>query len=161
MLRRAGSGHANEVGQALSVIVTNGNRATDVLSRIRAFIKKAPPHNDSLDVNQAILEVVALTRSEAKNNKVAIQLKLAEAPPVQADRVQLQQVILNLILNAIEAMSASDAGSRRLLISSAKSESDDVSVEAPDSGPGFPCNTTVKSNCRRSRRLNPSGPTLA
>jgi C4-dicarboxylate-specific signal transduction histidine kinase len=128
----------DEVRQALSRIVTNGNRATDVLSRIRALINKPPPYKDSSDVNQAILEVVALTRSEAKNNKVAIQLKLAEAPLVQADRVQLQQVILNLILNAIEAMSASDAGSRRLLISSAKSESNDVSVEVPDSGPGFP-----------------------
>jgi len=96
----------DEVRQALSRIVTNGNRATDVLSRIRALINKPPPYKDSSDVNQAILEVVALTRSEAKNNKVAIQLKLVEAPLVQADRVQLQQVILNLILNAIQAMSA-------------------------------------------------------
>jgi C4-dicarboxylate-specific signal transduction histidine kinase len=128
-----------EVHHALSRIVTNGNRATDVLSRIRAFIKKAPPRKDSLDVNQAVLEVVALTRSEAKNNKVAVQLKLAEGLPViQADRVQLQQVLLNLIMNAIEAMSASDASSRRLLISSAKSGSNDVSIGVQDSGPGFP-----------------------
>lgn len=140
-LRWLGATPANidEVHHALSRIVTNGNRATDVLSRIRAFIKKAPPRKDSLDVNQAVLDVVALTRSEAKNNKVDVQLKLAEGlPVVQADRVQLQQVILNLIINSIEAMSASDAGSRRLLISSAKSESNDVSVEVQDSGPGFP-----------------------
>jgi PAS domain S-box-containing protein len=131
--------NVDEVRQALSRIVINGNRATDVLSRIRAFIKKAPPRKDCLDVNHAILEVVALTRSEAKKNKVAVQMNLAEGlPVVQADRVQLQQVILNLIMNAIEAMSASDAGSRRLLISSAKSESNDVSVEVQDSGPGFP-----------------------
>jgi C4-dicarboxylate-specific signal transduction histidine kinase len=92
-----------------------------------------------LDVNQAVLEVVALTRSEAKKNKVTVQMQLAEGlPVVQADRVQLQQVLLNLIINAIEAMSASDAGSRRLLISSANSESSDVSVEVQDSGPGFP-----------------------
>lgn len=129
----------DEVHHALSRIVANGNRATDVLSRIRAFIKKAPPRKDSLEVNQAVLEVVALTRSEAKNNKVAVQLKLTEdLPVVQADRVQLQQVLLNLIMNAIEAMSASDASSRRLLISSAKSESNDVSIEVQDSGPGFP-----------------------
>jgi PAS domain S-box-containing protein len=129
----------DEVRRALSRIVTNGNRATDVLSRIRAFIKKAPPCKDRLDVNQAVLEVVALTRSEAKKNKVAVQMNLAEGlPVVQADRVQLQQVILNLIMNAIEAMSAADAGPRRLLISSASSESNDVSVEVQDSGPGFP-----------------------
>jgi PAS domain S-box-containing protein len=129
----------DEVHQALSRIVTNGNRATEVLSRIRAFIKKAPPRKDTLDVNQTVLEVVALTRSEAKANKVVVQMQLAEGlPVVQADRVQLQQVLLNLIINAIEAMSASDAGSRRLLISSAKSESDDVSVGVQDSGPGFP-----------------------
>ena len=129
----------DEVRQALSRIVTNGNRATDVLSRIRAFIKKAPPRNESLDVNHAVLEVVALTRSEAKKNKVDVQIQLAEGlPVVQGDRVQLQQVLLNLIINAIEAMSASDAGSRRLLISSAKSEPNDVSIEVQDSGPGLP-----------------------
>src|SRR5580704_948715 len=72
----------DEVHHALSRIVANGNRATDVLSRIRAFIKKAPPRKDSLEVNQAVLEVVALTRSEAKNNKVAVQLKLTEGLPV-------------------------------------------------------------------------------
>jgi PAS domain S-box-containing protein len=128
----------DEVRQALSRIVTNGNRATDVLSRIRAFIKKAPPRKDGLDVNQAVQEVVALTRSEAKKNKVAVQMQLAEGlPVVQGDRVQLQQVLLNLIINAIEAMSVSDNGSRRLLISSARSESNDVSVEVQDSGPGL------------------------
>jgi PAS domain S-box-containing protein len=136
---RATPPNMDEVRQALTRIVTNGNRATDVLSRIRAFIKKAPPCKDRLDVNQAIREVVALTRSEAKKNKVAVQMNLAEGlPVVRADRVQLQQVILNLIMNAIEAMSASDAGSRRLLVSSASAESNDVSVEVQDSGPGLP-----------------------
>jgi len=129
----------SEVRQALSRIVSNGNRATDVLSRIRAFIKKAPPRRDSLDVNEAVLEVVALTRGEAKKHRVDVRMQLAEGLPiVQGDRVQLQQVLLNLILNAIEALSASDAGSRWLLISSARSEPNDVSVEVQDSGPGFP-----------------------
>jgi C4-dicarboxylate-specific signal transduction histidine kinase len=129
----------DEVRQALSRIVINGNRATDVLSRIRAFIKKTPPRKESLDVNEVLLEVVALMRGEAKSHKVAVQMNLADGlPAVHADRVQLQQVLLNLIINAIEAMSASDAGSRRLLISSAKSESNEVSVEVQDSGPGLP-----------------------
>ena len=129
----------DEVRQALSRIVINGNRATDVLSRIRAFIKKTPPRKESLDVNEVLLEVVALMRGEAKSHKVAVQMNLADGlPAVHADRVQLQQVLLNLIINAIEAMSASDTGSRRLLISSAKSESNEVSVEVQDSGPGLP-----------------------
>ena len=136
---RATPPNMDEVHHALSRIVSNGNRATDVISRIRAFIKKAPPCNDALDVNQAVLEVVALTRSEAKKNKVAVQMQLADGlPVVQGDRVQLQQVLLNLIINAMEAMCASDAGSRRLLISSAMSASNDISVEIQDSGPGLP-----------------------
>jgi PAS domain S-box-containing protein len=129
----------DEVRQALSRIVLNGNRATDVLSRIRSFIKKTPPRKESLDVNELLLEVIALMRSEAKSNKVAVQMNLADGlPAVHADRVQMQQVLLNLIINAIEAMSASDASSRRLLISSAKSESNEISVEVQDSGPGLP-----------------------
>jgi PAS domain S-box-containing protein len=129
----------DEVRQALSRIVINGNRATDVLSRIRAFIKKTPPRKESLDINEVLLEVVALMRSEAKRSKVAVQMKLADAlPAIHADRVQMQQVLLNLIINAIEAMSASDAGSRRLLIGSAKSEPNGVSIEVQDSGPGLP-----------------------
>jgi PAS domain S-box-containing protein len=131
--------NTDEVRHALTRIVTNGNRATDVLSRIRAFIKKAPPRQESVDVNEAVVEVVALTRSEAKKNKVAVQMQLAEGlPVVQADRIQLQQILLNLIVNAIESMCSSDAGSRRLLICTAKSELNDVSVEVQDSGPGFP-----------------------
>jgi PAS domain S-box-containing protein len=128
-----------EVRQALSRIVSNGNRATDVLSRIRAFIKKAPPRKDSLDVNEAVVEVVALTRGEARNHKVDVRMRLAEGLPiVPGDRVQLQQVLLNLIINAIEALSDSDADSRWLQISSAKSEPNHVSVAVQDSGPGFP-----------------------
>jgi PAS domain S-box-containing protein len=128
-----------EVRQALNRIVTNGNRASDVLSRIRVFIKKEPPRKESLDVNQAVQEVEALTRGEAMKNRVAVEMRLAEGLPViQGDRVQLQQVLLNLIINAIEAMSASDAGTRRLVISSAKAEPNDVAVEVQDFGPGFP-----------------------
>jgi PAS domain S-box-containing protein len=129
----------DEVRNALTRIVTNGNRATDVLNRIRAFIKKTPRSKTSLDVNQTVQDVVALTRSEAKHNRIAINVQLAEnLPLVQADRVQLQQVLLNLIINAIEAMSASDAGLRRILIRTAKSECGDVSVKVQDFGPGFP-----------------------
>jgi C4-dicarboxylate-specific signal transduction histidine kinase len=147
----------DEVRQALGRIVANGNRATDVISRIRAFVKNAPPRKDGLDVNQAVLEVVSLTRNEAKKSEVTVELQLAEdLPIVQADRVQLQQLILNLIINAIEAMSDSDAGSRRLLISSSEYGSNDVCVEVRDSGPGF-CGATAAQIFQAFYTTKPAG----
>src|ERR1700733_8926513 len=94
-----------EVDDALSLIVKEGNRAGEVVGRIRALIKKAPARKDAVEINDAILEVIALTRTEAANNSVSVRTQLAEGlPRVQGDRVQLQQVLLNLIVNAIEAM---------------------------------------------------------
>jgi len=99
--------------------------------------KKAPPRKDAVSINDAILEVVALTRTEAANNGVLVRTQLAEGlPPVQGDRVQLQQVILNLILNAIEAMSGVGEGARQLFISTGN-ESEGVLVEVQDTGPGL------------------------
>src|SRR5258707_11746708 len=94
-----------EVDDALSLIVKEGNRAGEVVGRVRALIKKAPARKDAVEINDAILEVIALTRTEAANNSVSVRTQLAEGlPRVQGDRVQLQQVVLNLIINAIEAM---------------------------------------------------------
>src|SRR6185295_5108143 len=102
-------------------IVKSGNRAVDVIGRIRALIKKAPPRKDRVDINEAIREVIMLTRSEALKNGVCVQTHLAERlPPIEGDRVQLQQVILNLVVNAIEATSAVDEGPRELLITTRK-----------------------------------------
>jgi PAS domain S-box-containing protein len=127
----------HEVDEALSLIVREGNRAGEVVGRIRALIKKAPARKDAVEVNDAILEVVALTRTEAASNSVSVQTRLAEGSPrVQGDRVQLQQVLLNLIINAIEAMRDVGEKERELLISS-RNEPDGVSVEVRDSGPGF------------------------
>jgi PAS domain S-box-containing protein len=126
----------HEVDDALSLIVKEGNRAGEVVGRIRALIKKAPARKDAVAINDAILEVVALTRTEAANNRVAVRTQLAEGlPPVQGDRVQLQQVLLNLILNAIEAMR--DVEEKRELLISTRHQPDGVSVEVRDSGPGF------------------------
>jgi PAS domain S-box-containing protein len=126
-----------EVDDALSLIVREGNRAGEVVGRIRALIKKAPARKDAVAINDAILEVIALTRAEAANNSVAVRTQLAEGlPPVQGDRVQLQQVLLNLIINAIEAMRDVGEEERELLIST-RNEPDGVSVEVQDSGPGF------------------------
>ena len=126
-----------EVDDALSLIVKEGNRAGEVVGRIRALIKKAPARKDAVAINDAILEVIALTRTEAANNSVSVRTQLAEGlPRVQGDRVQLQQVLLNLIINAIEAMRDVGEEERELLIST-RNEPDGVSVEVRDSGPGF------------------------
>jgi PAS domain S-box-containing protein len=126
-----------EVDDVLSLIVKEGNRAGEVVGRIRALIKKAPVRKDAVEINDAILEIVALTRTEAANNSVSVRTQLAEGlPRVQGDRVQLQQVLLNLILNAIEAMRDGGEEERELVVSS-RDGPDGVSVEVRDSGPGF------------------------
>jgi PAS domain S-box-containing protein len=127
----------HEVDDVLSLIVKEGNRAGEVVGRIRALIKKAPARKDAVEINDAILEVIALTRIEAANNSVSVRTQLAEGlPRVQGDRVQLQQVLLNLIINAIEAMRDGGEEERELIVSS-RDGPDGVSVEVRDSGPGF------------------------
>jgi PAS domain S-box-containing protein len=128
----------DEARQAFGDIMRDGNRAGAVLGRIRALIKGAPRRNERVEINAAIREVVELTRGEAMKNRVVVQTDLGDdLPLVPGDRVELQQVILNLILNAIEAMSATSEGSRELLITKGRNESDDVLVAVRDSGPGL------------------------
>ena len=127
-----------EAREALGATVRAGKRTTDVIEGIRALIKKAPPRKGALEINGAILEVIALTRGEILKNGVSVQTQLAEGLPlIQGDRVQLQQVILNLIINAVEAMSAVSEGARELLISTGKDASGGVLVAVRDSGPGL------------------------
>jgi PAS domain S-box-containing protein len=127
----------HEVDEALSLIAKEGNRAGEVIARIRALIKKAPTRKDAVAINDAILEIIALSRTEAANNSVSVRTQLAEGlPRVQGDRVQLQQVLLNLIINAIEAMRDVGEKERELLIIT-RHGPDGVSVEVRDSGPGF------------------------
>jgi PAS domain S-box-containing protein len=126
-----------EVRQTLGFIASAGKHAGDVMDRIRALMKKTPPRKEDLDINEAVLEVIALTRAEALKNAVSVRTQLAEGLPViRADRVQLQQVILNLIINAVEAMRDVGEEDRELLIST-RNEPDRVCVEVRDSGPGF------------------------
>ena len=128
----------DEVRQALGRAVKDGRRATEIIGRIRTLIKKEPPRKDALEVNEAIVEVIALTRGEVMKNNVSVQTQLAEGLPlIQGDRVQLQQVILNLIINAVEAMSGVSEGSRGLLIGTGKDASGRVLVAVQDSGPGL------------------------
>jgi PAS domain S-box-containing protein len=123
---------------ALGRIVENGNRAGEVIRRIRALMKKAPPQRVRVTINDAIIEVVALTHGEAVKNGVSVRTQLAEGlPPVEGDRVELQQVILNLVLNAVEAMSALTDGPRELQITTSRSGSDHALVAVRDTGPGL------------------------
>jgi PAS domain S-box-containing protein len=126
-----------EIRDAVGRIIRDGNRAGAVVERIRALIRKAPPRADSLEINEAILEVIGLTHGEVAKNGVLVQTQLAENMPlITGDRVQLQQVVLNLIMNAVEAMSGLRDGSKELLISTAKTTTDEVLVAVQDSGPG-------------------------
>ena len=128
----------DEVRQTLDRIARDGKRAGDVIGRIRTLIKKATPRKEDLEINDAILEVVDLTRGEVVKNGISMQTELAEGLPlVQADRVQLQQVVLNLIINAVEAMSGMAEGSRELSISTGKDALNGVLVSVRDSGPGL------------------------
>ena len=127
-----------KVQQALERIVSNGKRAGDVIDGLRALIKKAPPALESLDINEVLDEIILLTRVEAVKNRVSVRKQFAEdLPRVQGARVQLQQVILNLMVNAIEAMSEDNDGVRDLQIGTGRDASEGVLVTVRDSGPGL------------------------
>jgi len=107
-----------EVREAFDRIIKAGNQASEVIGRVRALIKRVPARKAGLDINEAILETIALTRSQMRRHSILLQTELANGlPRIWGDRVQLQQVILNLIMNAIEALSEVSEGSRELLIS--------------------------------------------
>jgi len=124
--------------RALEEIVADGTRASAIIARIRAFIKKAPPEKNRLDVNEVIGEVLAMMGHGFEENGVLLQSELAEAiPPVLGDRVQLQQVLLNLIMNGVEAMTAIKDRPRLLWVQSRIDESGDVLIAVRDSGTGL------------------------
>jgi PAS domain S-box-containing protein len=128
----------SEVREAIECIVADADRAGDIIDRIRDQIKKAPARKGRFDLNEAIDEVIVLARSEITKNGVSVETRLAEGlAPIQGDRVQVQQVVLNLILNAVEAMSSVEAGARELLISTEQNHTGDVLVAVRDSGPGI------------------------
>jgi PAS domain S-box-containing protein len=123
--------------KAIDRAVMNGMRVTEVVDRTHALVRKEPVRKDRLQVNEAISGVIGLTRGEALKNDVQVRTQLAEGlPDIQGSRVQIQQVMLNLIVNAIEAMSQMSDGRRELLIST-EAEADSVLVAVRDSGPGL------------------------
>jgi signal transduction histidine kinase len=127
-----------EVREALAWIVNDADRARDVVDRIGSLIKKAPPRKEVVDLNAAILDVTALTHGEALKTGVTVGTELAgELPRIQCDRVQLQQVILNLIVNAFQSMSGVEDGNRGLHITTVSSEPEGVRVAVRDTGHGL------------------------
>jgi C4-dicarboxylate-specific signal transduction histidine kinase len=126
-----------EVREALTCVVGDVDRTGEIIERIRAHIKKAPTRQEHFDLNAAINEVIVLARSAIIRNGVSLHTRLADGSlPIDADRVQLQQVVLNLVLNAVEAMGAVESGARELLISTAKDHTG-MLVAVHDSGPGI------------------------
>ena len=128
----------DEVRQALTDIADLGTRAGEIISRIRAFVKKAIPLKTQVDLNQVIVEVLALIPAEMATHKISVVTELSPGlPPVLGDRIQLQQVLLNLIMNGIESMTSSSDRPRLLLIRSQTQESGHVLVAVQDSGTGL------------------------
>jgi C4-dicarboxylate-specific signal transduction histidine kinase len=128
----------DEIRQALDCIVRDAYRASGVIERIQRLFKETPPKKQRVKINGAIRDALELTRGEVAKSRVAVLTQFAQpSPTVQADRVLLQQVILNLIINAVEAMSSMREGSRELLICTEKAESNGALVAIRDSGPGL------------------------
>jgi|ERR1700688_3342330 len=128
----------DEARQAVARLVKDANRASDIIAQVRALTKSSPPEKDWLQINDIILATVLLLESEILQNQVSLRTALSDdAPLVQGGRVQLQQVILNLILNAIEAMNRASEGARELIISSEKNDSKGVLITVQDSGTGL------------------------
>jgi len=128
----------DEVKEALGLIVRDADRAKDIVGRIRDQIKKAPPRREAFDLNEAINEVIVMVRDAIDRESVSVRTRFSEGMgPVRGDRVELQQVVLNLILNAVEAMSSVQVGTRELSISTEKNQAGDVVVAVRDSGPGI------------------------
>jgi PAS domain S-box-containing protein len=119
-------------------MIDDGNRAADVIRGIRDMVRKSPPRKDPFSINDTIMEVLALIRTELSRNDISPRAELSnDLPVVWGDRIQLQQVILNLVMNAIEAMSEVSVTQRELLIASVKDGSNGVLVRIQDSGIGL------------------------
>jgi PAS domain S-box-containing protein len=129
--------NVEEARQTVTRMVKDGHRASEVVGRIRAFFRKTAPERVRVDINQLIEDVIAMVSSELRRNRVRVRTELPDdLPRVLCDQIQLQQVLLNLVINAIEAMSAV-SGPRELLIMSRRDETGNVSVAVQDTGMGF------------------------
>jgi C4-dicarboxylate-specific signal transduction histidine kinase len=131
-----------EVREAVASAVKDNDRASNVVRGIRALMQKAPTRADSVDLSEAVHEVLELTRGEALKRGVSVRTQLADGLPlIQGDRVQLQQVVLNLILNAVQAMDAVTNGTREVLITTGQTEPNAVCLGVRDTGPRLSAET--------------------
>jgi len=129
-------------GDALQRTIEEGEHAGEIVSRVRALVNKAPPCTATVDINKMILEVLDLSRNALQRNGISLRTQLqADNPLVCGDRIQLQQLVVNLVLNAVEAMSAPGSAPRELSISSRRAEENQVLVEVRDSGRGLEAET--------------------
>src|SRR6202166_620435 len=130
----------DEALQATSRIMKDGSRATEIIDRLRSLYKKSPPHRELVDVNEIVREMLVLLRGEAARYSIAVRTELApDLPKITADRVQLQQVLMNLMLNAIEAMKDT-AG--QLTIKTEMGPGGPVLISVSDTGVGLPTEKT-------------------
>jgi C4-dicarboxylate-specific signal transduction histidine kinase len=127
----------DEARGAAQRIVRDGHAASDIMKRIRAFLKKTETQKGPVDINQTIQEVVALTRDQARSSGVNLQTELEEVPSVKGDRIQLQQVIVNLVLNGIEATDTVTGRPRQVVVRTRVTGKDEVLISVQDSGPGI------------------------
>jgi signal transduction histidine kinase len=131
-----------EVREALVCAVRDNDRASTVVGGIRALMQKAPTRTDSVDLNEAVREVLELTHGEALKHGVSVQTQLADGLPlIQGDQVQLQQVVLNLILNAVQAMGAVADRTREVLITTSQTSPSEMCLGVQDTGPGLSAET--------------------
>jgi C4-dicarboxylate-specific signal transduction histidine kinase len=139
-LRWLASGPPNVEKATLSAtrMIRDANRASEIIQRVRKLVKNAAPQMNPLDINEAIEEIVILCRNEIEQNRISLKMQLpADLPLVRADRVQLQQVFLNLMVNAIDALKAVSAGPREMSVTAEKDEASGVLATVSDSGVGL------------------------
>ena len=126
---------------ALQRTIQEGEHAGEIASRVRALVKKAPPRTAAVDINKVILQVLDLSRNALQRNGISLRTLLADRPLVRGDRIQLQQLVLNLVLNAVDSMSEPGTTPRELSISSRREGAKEVLVEVRDSGRGLEAET--------------------
>ena len=128
----------DEVMEALGCVVRDVDRAKDIVGRMRSHVRKAPPRKELFEINEAVNEVIAMVRSEIAKNRIGVTTNLVDGlAPVHGDRVQVQQVVVNLILNAVEAMASAEDRERQLWVSTRQTAENFVLVAVRDSGPGI------------------------
>jgi C4-dicarboxylate-specific signal transduction histidine kinase len=137
-LRWLAAQNLEEARQSAARVIADAHRASEIIARIRALVKKTPPRKGWVDLNGTLRELIDLAQSAVVGNHVSLQTRLAPSlPAIWGDRIQLQQVMLNLLMNAIEAMSTVTERPRELWVTTDRSERAEVVITVRDSGPGL------------------------